>query len=148
MPRGDVSNVSDGLEHVVAAETVLSKVDGEAGVLILRGHYLQDIAGRRSFEWPLPQGEALGSLLVQRVFARDVFTGVVLQHRGSHDADHRTDGDVDGNGHPRVIAGEQCGRNQWRGTTGNDRSKLVTDRCTRIAHAAGEALGYHGRLRA
>ena len=48
MPRGDVA---DGLEHVVAAETVLSKVDGEAGVLILRGHYLQDIAGHRSFEW-------------------------------------------------------------------------------------------------
>jgi citrate synthase len=51
MPRGETSNVADGLEHVVAAETVLSKVDGEAGVLILRGHYLQDIAGRRSFEW-------------------------------------------------------------------------------------------------
>jgi len=51
MPRGEPSNVADGLENVVAAETVLSKVDGEAGVLILRGHYLQDIAGRRSFEW-------------------------------------------------------------------------------------------------
>ena len=51
MPRGETSNGADGLEHVVAAETVLSKVDGEAGVLILRGNYLQDIAGRRSFEW-------------------------------------------------------------------------------------------------
>jgi citrate synthase len=51
MPRGETSNVADGLENVVAAETVLSKVDGDAGVLILRGHYLQDIAGRRSFEW-------------------------------------------------------------------------------------------------
>ncbi len=51
MPRGETSNVADGLEHVVAAETVLSKVDGEAGVLIMRGHYLQDIAGHRSFEW-------------------------------------------------------------------------------------------------
>ena len=51
MPRGETSSVADGLENVVAAETVLSKVDGEAGVLILRGHYLQDIAGRRSFEW-------------------------------------------------------------------------------------------------
>jgi citrate synthase len=51
MPRGETSNVADGLENVVAAETALSKVDGEAGVLILRGHYLQDIAGRRSFEW-------------------------------------------------------------------------------------------------
>jgi citrate synthase len=51
MPRGETSNVADGLENVVAAETVLSKVDGDAGVLILRGHYLQGIAGRRSFEW-------------------------------------------------------------------------------------------------
>jgi citrate synthase len=51
MPRGETSNVADGLENVVAAETILSKVDGEAGVLILRGHYLQEIAGRRSFEW-------------------------------------------------------------------------------------------------
>ena len=31
MPRGETSNVADGLENVVAAETVLSKVDGEAG---------------------------------------------------------------------------------------------------------------------
>ena len=46
MPRGETSNVADGLENVVAAETVLSKVDGDAGVLILRGHYLQEIAGR------------------------------------------------------------------------------------------------------
>jgi citrate synthase len=51
MPRGETSNVADGLENVVAAETVLSKVDGDAGVLILRGHYLRDIAGRHSFEW-------------------------------------------------------------------------------------------------
>ena len=51
MPRGETSNVADGLENVVAAETILSKVDGEEGVLILRGHYLQEIAGRRSFEW-------------------------------------------------------------------------------------------------
>ena len=51
MPRGETSNVADGLENVVAAETVLSKVDGEAGVLILRGHTLQEIAGHRSFEW-------------------------------------------------------------------------------------------------
>src|SRR5262249_11681056 len=51
MPRGETGIVADGLEGVVAAETVLSKVDGEAGVLVLRGHYLQEIAGRRSFEW-------------------------------------------------------------------------------------------------
>ncbi len=40
-----------GLEGVVAAETVLSEVDGNAGHLILCGHRLQDIAGRRSLEW-------------------------------------------------------------------------------------------------
>jgi citrate synthase len=51
VPRGETGNLADGLENVVAAETVLSKVDGEAGVLILRGHYLQTIAGHRSFEW-------------------------------------------------------------------------------------------------
>ena len=51
MPRGETANVADGLENVVASETVLSHVDGVAGALILRGHYLQDIAGRRSFEW-------------------------------------------------------------------------------------------------
>jgi citrate synthase len=39
-----------GLEGVVAAETVLSDVDGEAGRLVLRGHSLDAIAGR-SFEW-------------------------------------------------------------------------------------------------
>jgi citrate synthase len=40
-----------GLEGIVAAETVLSEVDGEAGRLTLRGHRLQDIAGQRSLEW-------------------------------------------------------------------------------------------------
>jgi citrate synthase len=40
-----------GLEGVVAAETVLSEVDGEAGRLTLRRHRLQDIAGQRSLEW-------------------------------------------------------------------------------------------------
>ena len=42
---------NSGLEGVVAAETVLSEVDGEAGRLILRGHRLQDIAGVHSLEW-------------------------------------------------------------------------------------------------
>jgi citrate synthase len=40
-----------GLEGVIAAETVLSDVDGAAGRLTLRGHLLEDIAGRRSLEW-------------------------------------------------------------------------------------------------
>jgi len=43
-------NVADGLEGIVAAETVLSDVDGAAGRLIIRGHSLDEIAGRWTFE--------------------------------------------------------------------------------------------------
>jgi citrate synthase len=41
--------VNHGLDDVVVAETVLSHVDGAAGRLVVRGHALEDIAGR-SFE--------------------------------------------------------------------------------------------------
>ncbi len=40
----------DGLRDVVAAETVLSDVDGAAGRLIIRGFTLDELAGRVSFE--------------------------------------------------------------------------------------------------
>lgn len=39
-----------GLDDVVAAETTLSHVDGEAGRLIIRGHDLEELAGRVSYE--------------------------------------------------------------------------------------------------
>ncbi len=42
--------MSDGLEGVVAAETVLSEVDGETGVLIVRGRSLDELAGHSTFE--------------------------------------------------------------------------------------------------
>ncbi len=42
-PVGDV--FAPGLEGVVAAETVLSHVDGAAGRLVLRGHELERLAG-------------------------------------------------------------------------------------------------------
>ena len=42
--------MSDGLENVVAAETVMSEVDGQRGVLIIRGRSLDDLAGRTRFE--------------------------------------------------------------------------------------------------
>jgi citrate synthase len=42
--------MSDGLEDVVAAETVLSEVDGQAGRLIIRGRSLDELAGRTRFE--------------------------------------------------------------------------------------------------
>jgi citrate synthase len=39
-----------GLEGVVAANTALSHVDGQNGILILRGHLIEDIAGKVPFE--------------------------------------------------------------------------------------------------
>ncbi len=42
--------MSDGLEDVVAAETVMSEVDGQRGVLIIRGRSLDDLAGAARFE--------------------------------------------------------------------------------------------------
>jgi citrate synthase len=42
--------MSDGLEGVVAADTVLSEVDGQAGRLVIRGRSLDELAGRASFE--------------------------------------------------------------------------------------------------
>jgi citrate synthase len=39
-----------GLDNVIAANTVLSHVDGEAGCLIIRGRNLEDLAGHASFE--------------------------------------------------------------------------------------------------
>ncbi|MEH3046437.1 citrate synthase/methylcitrate synthase [Sphingomonas adhaesiva] len=39
-----------GLDEVVAAETVLSDVDGARGQLVIRGHRLDDLAGRTTFE--------------------------------------------------------------------------------------------------
>jgi citrate synthase len=40
----------DGLRDVVAAETVLSDVDGAAGRLIIRGYALEELAGKVSYE--------------------------------------------------------------------------------------------------
>ena len=42
--------MSDGLEGVIAADTVLSEVDGLAGRLIIRGRSLDELAGRIAFE--------------------------------------------------------------------------------------------------
>ncbi|MGV3487475.1 MAG: citrate synthase [Tuberibacillus sp.] len=39
-----------GLENVVAAETVLSDIDGEKGKLIIRGLSIEQLAGKKSFE--------------------------------------------------------------------------------------------------
>ncbi|MDR3507781.1 MAG: citrate synthase/methylcitrate synthase [Caulobacteraceae bacterium] len=42
--------MSDGLEGVIAADTVLSEVDGEAGRLVIRGRSLDDLSGHARFE--------------------------------------------------------------------------------------------------
>ena len=42
--------MSMGLDNVIAARTVMSHVDGEAGRLIVRGHELDDLAGHFTFE--------------------------------------------------------------------------------------------------
>ena len=55
--------MSDGLEGVVAAETVLSEVDGLAGRLIIRGRSLDDLSGRTRYE-------ALAALLFDGFFDR------------------------------------------------------------------------------
>src|SRR3990167_1587354 len=49
MERKEI-RMSDGLENVVAAETVLSEVDGLAGRLVIRGRSLDDLAGSATFE--------------------------------------------------------------------------------------------------
>lgn len=43
-------HISDGLEDVVVAQTVLSDVDGQAGRLVIRGRSLDDLAGKATFE--------------------------------------------------------------------------------------------------
>ena len=42
--------MNDGLENVIAAETVLSDVDGLAGRLVIRGLPLEALAGQVSYE--------------------------------------------------------------------------------------------------
>jgi citrate synthase len=66
--------MQNGLEDVVAAQTVLSDVDGSAGRLVIRGHLLEQIAGSWSYEKvlallledffdDLPRPEVLGDRL-------------------------------------------------------------------------------------
>ncbi|WEJ57766.1 citrate synthase/methylcitrate synthase [Devosia sp. FJ2-5-3] len=65
-----------GLDDFIAAETSLSEVDGARGRLVIRGHTLDDLAGRTSFEAllsllladlaPLPAGELKSRLGLAR----------------------------------------------------------------------------------
>ena len=47
---GTTAPTPRGLDGVVAAQTRLSHVDGQAGRLILGGYELEELAGRVSFE--------------------------------------------------------------------------------------------------
>ncbi len=87
-----------GLEGVIAAHTVLSEVDGLAGRLVIRGHVLDQLAGRWTFEevagllldgffpdLPLDLGPALGAARM-RVFAETASLDSALVSRGPVEA--------------------------------------------------------------
>ena len=77
MDRGIVQN---GLRGVVAAETALSEVDGEAGQLVIRGFPLEEIAPNAAFEevimllttGELPTGEEKESIKRQLASYREL----------------------------------------------------------------------------
>ena len=48
MKNGVKNDVSDGLEGIVAAQTVLSHADGEHGIVWVRGHTIVDLVAPRS----------------------------------------------------------------------------------------------------
>jgi citrate synthase len=49
-PAQEETAMISGLDDVVVAETVLSDVDGQAGRLVIRGHSLDDLVGRVTYE--------------------------------------------------------------------------------------------------
>lgn len=90
--------VSAGLEGVIAAATVLSDVDGQAGRLTIRGWAVEDLAGRARFEdavhllldgffddLPADLAPALGQARV-RAFAEVAAMDEALVARESYDA--------------------------------------------------------------
>jgi citrate synthase len=81
-----MSTVS-GLEGVVVAETKLSEVDGERGVLVLAGHDVEQLAGSITFEQcaALFGHGALGAARV-RAFARIRALGDALERDDGMDA--------------------------------------------------------------
>src|SRR5574341_387094 len=50
MTSGPATGFVPGLEGIVAAETRLSSVDGQAGELIIAGFPVEELAGRATFE--------------------------------------------------------------------------------------------------
>src|SRR5262249_15030151 len=82
--RPGMSVLPAGLEGVIAAETVLSHVDGERGILLVRGHTLAELVERHGYEgavailWEGFAGDGLTRVSItaalgaarQRAFAR------------------------------------------------------------------------------
>src|SRR5262249_48008019 len=76
---------ASGLDDVVAAETELSDVDGQAGRLIIRGHRVEDLVAGATFEdvcglmWQgaLPSASARERLRAALAQARDHAFGLI-----------------------------------------------------------------------
>lgn len=83
---------SPGLEGVVAADTILSEVDGARGRLILRGRAIEDLAGQMSFEaavaffWqgllPLPSSGNLAAAFAEARLKAHAIAVPVMQSAG------------------------------------------------------------------
>jgi citrate synthase len=50
LKNGVENGVSDGLEGIVAAQTVLSHADGEHGIVWVRGHTIADLVAHHGYE--------------------------------------------------------------------------------------------------
>lgn len=84
-----------GLEGVVAAETVLSQVNGIEGRLIVRGHDIEDLAGRLSFEamaaflWegfapdPMTEAQVTAALQASRMAAFEKVPALLAATKGA-----------------------------------------------------------------
>jgi citrate synthase len=78
--NGVKNDVSDGLEGIVAAQTVLSHADGEHGIVWVRGHTIADLVAHHGYEGTIAllwDGFA-GESLTRAAIARQLGTGRML----------------------------------------------------------------------
>src|SRR5438046_1726021 len=75
------------------------------------------------------------------VLARDVLVRVVADRRSRDQTQHPTEEDIYSDCVSGVVAAEQRRSNQRRGSAGDDRSKLITERRAAVAQASGERFG-------
>jgi citrate synthase len=142
--------MSNGLEDVVAAETVLSDVDGLAGRLIIRGQPLEALAGRSNYEavlsllWDgffpdlptdLRQPLADARVRVFELLGADLH---LVADRPAFDADacahgavarwHRTRQRAAAGCRPRRAAPRPAAPPGWRGSSGAGRQPFTRNR--------------------